>query len=62
MHLALMVLGARPGDVLTVIAEGPDAAAAMQALDHLFQRQPIMQNARYDCPPIQSAMVPVPGA
>jgi phosphotransferase system HPr (HPr) family protein len=38
--LSLMILGARPGDVLTVIAEGPDAAAAMQALDHLFQRQP----------------------
>jgi phosphotransferase system HPr (HPr) family protein len=38
--LSLLILGVRPGDVLTVIAEGPDAAAAMQALDYLFQRQP----------------------
>ena len=42
--LSLMVLGARPGDVLTIIAEGPDAAAALQALDQLFQRQPIMRS------------------
>ena len=40
--LSLMILGVRAGDMLTVIAEGPDAAAALQALDCLSQRQPIM--------------------
>lgn len=49
--LSLLVLGARPGDMLTVIAEGPDAAAAVQALDRLFQRQP-----KLDCGSRQPAL------
>ena len=56
--LSLMVLGAQAGDTLTIIAEGPDAAAALQALDCLFQRQPFMRNAIHARPPVQVTTAP----
>ncbi|MFH1477461.1 MAG: HPr family phosphocarrier protein [Verrucomicrobiota bacterium] len=56
--LSLMVLGARVGDVLTVIAEGPDAADALQALDCLFQQQPFMRSAIHERPPVQVTLAP----
>ena len=58
--LSLVVLGARSGDVLTVIAEGPDAAAAVQALDHLFERQSMMRSINCNCAILDSnAIFPV---